>query len=153
MRKIFPNGLAIFALMMVLGLTAMTQGNVMKDDNRMKDDKMREAKPVVAIIRADWCPACQKIEPFMKELMKEYDGRLNFVVLDVTNDAKAKESEMIAAKNGLTEFFNTYKEKTSTIVVFDAKQKQLFKTDHNYVRDTYVKAFDEALAKHKMMKG
>jgi thiol-disulfide isomerase/thioredoxin len=147
MRKIFPNILAIFALMMALGFAAMAQDHMHKDEKMMA-----EAKPVVAIIRADWCPACQKIEPFMKELVKEYDGRLDFVVFDVTNDAKVKESEMIAAKQGLTEFFKIYKERTSTIVVFDLKQKQLFKTDHNYDRNAYVKAFDSAIAKYKTVK-
>jgi thiol-disulfide isomerase/thioredoxin len=147
MKKIFQNILATFALMMVPGLAVMGQAHMMRD-NKM----MAEAKPIVAIIRADWCPACQKIEPFMKELVKEYDGRLSFVVLDVTNDAKVKESEMIAAKHGLTEFLKAYKEKTSTIAVFDVRQKQLFKTDHNYDRNAYIKAFDKALAKHKMMK-
>lgn len=147
MRKMFQGLLAISALLLAPGFAALAQ------DNMMKDRMMTEAKPVVAIIRADWCPACKKIEPFMKELMKEYDGRLHFVVLDVTSEASVKESEMIAAKQGLTEFFKAFKEKTSTVVIFDAKQKQIFKTDHNYERDAYVKAFDSALAKQKMMKG
>jgi thiol-disulfide isomerase/thioredoxin len=28
-------------------------------------------KPVVAIIKAEWCSACQKLEPTMMELMKQ----------------------------------------------------------------------------------
>jgi thiol-disulfide isomerase/thioredoxin len=148
MKKIFQSVLAIFALMAASGFSARAQDTMMKDDKMMA-----EARPLVAIIRADWCPACKKIEPFMKELVKEYSGRLNFVVFDVTNEAKVKESEMMAAKHGLTEFFKAYKEKTSTLVIFDGKQKQLFKTDHNYDRDAYIKAFDSALAQHKMMKG
>jgi thiol-disulfide isomerase/thioredoxin len=146
--KMFQSGLAIVALLAASALSATAQDPMMKGDKMMAD-----ARPLVAVIRADWCPACKKIEPFMKELMKEYNGRLNFVIFDVTNEAKVKESEMTAAKHGLTEFFKAYKEKTSTIVIFDGKQKQLFKTDHNYDRDAYIKAFDKAIAQPGMMKG
>jgi thiol-disulfide isomerase/thioredoxin len=152
MRKLLQSVLVLCALLLACGVSGMAQEK-MKDDKIMKDDQMMaDGRPVVAIIRADWCPACKKIEPFMKELMKEYGGRLHFVVFDVTSETKVKESEMLAAKQGLSEFFKAYREKTSTVVVFDAKQKQLFQTDHNYDREAYVKAFDKALAK-PMMKG
>lgn len=148
MKKFFASLMTICALMMAPGMTATAQARMMKDDKTMTDNR-----PVVAIIRANWCPACQKIEPEMMGLMKEYGDRLNFVVLDVTDDAKIKESKALAKKHGLTEFFKTYKNKTSTVAIFDAKQKQVFKTDHNYDRNAYVKAFDSAIEKHKMMKG
>ncbi len=137
----------MMALMVALGMPAMAQDRMMKGDKMMRD-----AKPVVAIIRANWCPACQKIEPEMMTLMREYRDRLTFVILDVTDEAKIKESEAIGGKHGLTEFFKTYRTKTSTIAIFDVKQKEIFRTDHNYDRSAYVKAFDSAIERHKMMK-
>jgi thiol-disulfide isomerase/thioredoxin len=148
MTKNFAGVMTMVALLMALGVAATGQERMGGNDKMMT-----EAKPVVAIIRASWCPACQKIEPEMTTLMKQYGDRLTFVILDVTDEAKIKESEATAKKHGLTEFFKTHKSKTSTIAIFDVGQKEIFKTDHNYDRNAYVKAFDRAIEKHKMMKG
>jgi len=110
----------------------------------MKKEMAKDARPTVAIIRAGWCPACRKLEPTMAKLMKEYGGKLNFVVMDVTDDKTSAEALKIARNNGLEEFFNQHKTKTSTVAIFK-DEKQLFKTDHNYERANYVKEFDKAL--------
>ncbi|MDX2040174.1 MAG: cytochrome c biogenesis protein CcdA [Acidobacteriota bacterium] len=52
---------------------------------------MAKTKPTVAIIKAEWCSACQKLEPTMMELMKEYGDKVEFVVLDVSSDDKVAE--------------------------------------------------------------
>ncbi|MCI0664975.1 MAG: thioredoxin domain-containing protein, partial [Acidobacteria bacterium] len=62
---------------------------------------MAKTKPTVAIIKADWCSACQKLEPTMLELMKEYGDKVEFVMLDVTSDEKVAESQATAKKLGL----------------------------------------------------
>lgn len=103
-------------------------------------------KPVVAIIKADWCTACQKLEPTMMELMKLYGDRLEFVVLDVTNDEKLAEATKTSQKYGLSKFLQENQKNTSTVAVFKGKQV-IFKTVKNFDREAYVKAFDEAIAK------
>ncbi len=108
---------------------------------------MAKAKPTVAIIRAEWCSACQKLEPTMMELMKEYGDKVEFVVLDVTSDDKVTESQTTAKKLGLTNFFEENKKKTSTVAVFVKGNKPQFITMANFDRGVYVKAFDEAIAK------
>jgi len=138
--------LALVALI-VVGGNAFAQDKILiSDDGRMKHD----AKPTVDIIRADWCPACHKVEPILDELKAQYGERLNFVVLNVTNDETSKEAAMAANQLGLAKFFEANKKKTSTVAIFDAHQKSLFKTDYNYSREAYVKAFDGAIASHKM---
>lgn len=102
-------------------------------------------KPVVAIIKAEWCSACQKLEPTMMELMKQYGDRLEFVVLDVSNEEKLAEASKTAKKYGLSNFLKDNQKKTSTVAVFSGK-KVRFQTVQNFDRDAYVKAFDEALA-------
>src|SRR6266851_1151073 len=62
-------------------------------------------RPTVAIIRADWCSACQKLEPTMMELKSQYGDRIDFVMLDVTDDSKAAQSAAKACKLGLGNFF------------------------------------------------
>ena len=140
------QALVLFALLIVGG-TAFAQDNMMKTGGGMMK---AEAKPTVVIIRADWCPACHKVEPILEELKAQYGGRLNFVVLNVTNDETSKEAAMTANQQGLAKFFEANKKKTSTVAIFDAHQKSLFKTDHNYSREAYVKAFDGAIASRKM---
>jgi thiol-disulfide isomerase/thioredoxin len=105
----------------------------------------RSQKPVVAIIKAEWCSACQKLEPTMMDLMKEYGDRLEFVVLDVSNEEKLAEASKTAKKYGLSNFLKENQKKTSTVAVFSGN-KVRFQTAQNFDRDAYVKAFDEALA-------
>lgn len=102
-------------------------------------------KPVVAIIKAEWCAACQKLEPTMMDLMKQYGDRLEFVVLDVTSEETLAEAHKTAKKHGLSDFLKEHQKKTSTVAVFSG-DKVLFQTVKNFDRDAYVKAFDKALA-------
>ncbi len=136
-----------FALLALLAVGASAQEKMDKMDKMGSMNKMSSAKTTVAIIRADWCSACQKLEPEMAELREQYKDRINFVVLDVTNDETTKQATAIARKHGLAKFFAANKKKTSTVVVLDSKNNIVFKTDHNADRDAYVKAFDEAIAK------
>lgn len=103
-----------------------------------------KTKPTVVIIRADWCGACQKLEPTMMELMKQYAGKINFVMLDVTNDNTTAEASATAKTLGLDNFFEANKKTTSTVAVF-AGRKQIFKTAMNYDKADYVAAFNRAL--------
>lgn len=129
--------LALFA---ILALPVAAQ-----DDHMMS--KMDHEKPTVAVIRADWCGYCQKLEPTMKELVEQYKDRINFVVFDVTTDEKVAESAETASKLGLSKFFEANKKNTSTVAVFGAKNVILFKTSKNFDREAYVRAFDDAIAK------
>ena len=103
-----------------------------------------KTKPTVVIIRADWCSACQKLEPEMMELMKQYGGKLNFVMLDVTNDETTAQAAAKAKSLGLSRFFEANKKMTSTVAVFKGK-KQTFSTAKNYNKSDYVAAFDKAI--------
>lgn len=104
-----------------------------------------KTKPTVVIIRADWCSVCQKLEPTMMQLMKEYGEKINFVVLDVTNDQTTAAASAKAKSLGLGSFFEANKKTTSTVGIFNGK-KNLFTTAMNTDRDTFVAAFNKALA-------
>jgi len=103
-------------------------------------------RPRVVIIRADWCTACQRLEPTMMQLMEQYRDRLDFVVLDVTNEQKLADSTTTARRLGLNRFFRENQQRTSTVAVFVRGSRPQFQTIHNYDRDAYVRAFDEAIA-------
>lgn len=131
---------------LVVGVSAQD-----KMDSKMSGDKMdnmmSHAKTTVAIIRADWCSACQTLEPTLAQLKEQYKDRINFVVLDVTTDESTRAAAATARKHGLAKFFAANKKKTSTVVVLDSKHNILFKTDHNDDREAFVKAFDNAIAR------
>jgi thiol-disulfide isomerase/thioredoxin len=131
----------------------MKKGEMKKEKMAGGEDEMMKMVdgPLVAIVRADWCPACRALEPTMKELMEQYEGKLNFVVLDVTNDETKAAAVETAKKHGLEKFFDENKSKTSTVAVFGNDMKVLFKATKNTDRAAYVKAFDDAVAKHGMM--
>lgn len=105
---------------------------------------LAKTKPTVVIIRADWCTACQKLEPTMMDLMKEYEGKLNFVILDVTNEETTAKAAAKAKSLGLSRFFEANKKMTSTVAIFKGR-KQVFKTVQNFDRSVYVAAFDKAI--------
>ena len=150
-RMAFVAG-ALMALMAFMALNVAAQDNTMKHDD-MAGEKMMidHSKPTVAIIRADWCSACQKLEPTMSALISQYKDRLNFVMLDVTTDEKTAESAKTAQELGIAKFFKANKKNTSTVIVLGEKNKILFKTIHNFDRVAYVRAFDDAVAKNSMM--
>lgn len=115
-----------------LGITANANTNTLR------------AKPKVVVIKADWCGACQKVDPIMRGLMKEYGKKMTFVVLDVTDEASEARSAKIAKRHGLASFFASNKRKTSTVAVFSGGSK-VFQTAKNYNRSAYVRAFNKAL--------
>ena len=108
---------------------------------------LAKTKPKVAIIKAEWCQACQKLDPTITELMKQYGEKLDFVVLDVTDEMKTAQAAATAKHLGLSKFFEENKKMTSTVAVFTKGDKPLFITAKNFDREAYVRAFDEALAK------
>lgn len=123
--------LATIALMIFIAIPVTAKGN----------------KPVVAIIKAEWCSACQKLDPIIMELKQHYGDRLEFVVFDVTNDDSVAEARKTAQKHGLAQFLQQNQKKTSTVAVFGNDKKILFQTAKNFDREAYVKAFEEAIAR------
>jgi len=105
---------------------------------------LAKTKPTVVIIRADWCTACQKLEPTMMDLMKEYEGKLNFVILDVSNEETTAKAAAKAKSLGLSRFFEANKKMTSTVAIFKGR-KLVFKTVQNFDRSVYVAAFDKTI--------
>lgn len=138
---------AVFAQETMTKDDAMKKDDGMKKDAMMKDDEMAmkdDHRPIVAIIAADWCPYCKRIDPVVKDVMSSYMEKLHFVVFDVTNDATIAAAKEKAEKLGMSDFFNEYKDKTSTVAVLK-DHKVVYKTSNNGKKEDYVTAFDKAL--------
>ena len=68
-----------------------------------------EGKPFAIRFYADWCPKCKQLDAKLNQIKPDFTDKINFVVLDVTDDEstqiawrKAKELglEKIAKENG-----------------------------------------------------
>lgn len=111
--------------------------------------KELQGKPVVVDIYATWCPACKTLEPTLSQLRKEYAGKANFVVFDVTDKAKTTRSEAKARQLGLDKFFAANKSKTATVAIIDpATGNILVQHRKNPDKAAYTSVLNAAIARN-----
>jgi thiol-disulfide isomerase/thioredoxin len=109
--------------------------------------KQLQGKPVIVDIYATWCPACSNIAPTLSQLKKEYSGKAHFVVLDVSNKAKASQSEATAKQLGLEQFFAANKAQTGTVAIIDpATGKILAQHRNNPNKSAYTSVLNAAIS-------
>jgi thiol-disulfide isomerase/thioredoxin len=109
--------------------------------------KELQGKPVVVDVFATWCAGCKNIAPTLSQLKQQYSGKVNFVVLDVTDKAKLKQTEAMAQRLGLGKFLEANKSKTSTVAIVDPSTGNilaLYKNNPN--KADYTKILETALA-------
>ncbi len=149
-RTFHPGGIAITLVALITFITSFA---VITADAQTMMGKQGGAKPTVVLLHADWCGACKKLEPTIAELKQQYGERLDFVELDVTNEETTAQAAKTAQKLGIGDFFETNKKKSSLVAVVGKNGKVLFQTHYStnregsFERETYVRAFDEAIAK------
>lgn len=90
-----------------------------------------QGKPVVVDIYASWCPACRNIAPTLSQLKQKYKNKVNFVVLDVRDRESVGDSNRMASKLGLSQFFNAHKAQTSTVAIIDPRTGKILKQFRN----------------------
>lgn len=104
-------------------------------------------KPIVAVVKAEWCGACKKITPTIMGLMKDYQSKATFVVLDVTDKTTSAEAAKKAKAMGLDKFFQEFGAKTSTVAIIDPQSKKVlnvFMAEGD--RSKYASALDKAIS-------
>ncbi|MGH7708767.1 MAG: TlpA family protein disulfide reductase [Vulcanimicrobiaceae bacterium] len=80
-----------------------------------------QGKPVVAVVRADWCPSCKEVEPVLHRVLDRYGSKVSYVALNVTNSKTATAAAALAGRDGLAKFYESAKEATSTVAIVDPK--------------------------------
>ncbi|BBC23416.1 TlpA family protein disulfide reductase [Pseudanabaena sp. ABRG5-3] len=107
-----------------------------------------QGKPVVIDVYASWCSKCQNIAPTVSELKKEYEGKVEFVVLDVSDKSTTAAAEAKAQELGLSKFLAENKTQTGSLTIVDpATGKILAQHRNNTDKIAYTKVLDAALTK------
>jgi len=143
--KAIVNKLMIVAILTVGMVAAASAQDSMMKDNTMMADPMMAKHPIVAVIRADWCGACKKLEPVLMDIAKNYGDKVEFVYLDITDAKTTAEAEITAKRYGISKFFEEYKKKSSTVGIFK-NMKKLFNTHYNADPKVFTAEIDKALA-------
>jgi thiol-disulfide isomerase/thioredoxin len=109
-----------------------------------------QGKPVVVDIYASWCPACKNVAPALETLKKEYQGKANFVVLDVSDKTSTTKAIARAKELGLEPFLTKNQTQTGLIAILDpATGKVLVEARDNAEVATYKQPLDAFIAQAK----
>ncbi|PZV18297.1 MAG: hypothetical protein DCF20_04410 [Pseudanabaena sp.] len=107
-----------------------------------------QGKPAVVDVYASWCPACKNIAPTLSDLKKEYEGKVEFVVLDVSDKSTTAAAEATAQELGLSKFLAENKTQTGSLTIIEpATGKILAQYRNNPDKTAYSKVLDAALTK------
>jgi len=110
--------------------------------------KKLQGKPVVVDIYASWCPACKNIAPTLSQLKKDYAGKVEFVILDVSDKSTTAAAEATAKELGLSKFLSENKTQTGSITIVDpATGKILAQYRNNPNKAVYTKVLNASLTK------
>jgi thiol-disulfide isomerase/thioredoxin len=107
-----------------------------------------QGKPVVVDVYASWCPACKNIAPTVSQLKEQYAGKVEFVVLDVSDKTTTAAAEATAQELGLSKFLAENKTQTGSLTIVDpATGRILAQHRNNADKMAYTKILDAALTK------
>ncbi|HLZ00014.1 MAG TPA: thioredoxin domain-containing protein [Candidatus Angelobacter sp.] len=108
-----------------------------------------ENKPLVAVIYADWCPLCQKLKPTLVLINDRYQGKIRFVLFDVTSEETMEKSRQQARSLGVEQFFDKNKETTSLVIIQDPSGREVFRAFHDYDFQHYAAVLDQQIRQPK----
>lgn len=96
-------------------------------DKMTATEKKSAIKPIVAVVEASWCPACQKIAPTLQQVMKKNVTQVDWVVFDISSKESAQKAAAQAKAMELDAFFKKYGTKTATVAIIHPETKKVLK--------------------------
>jgi thiol-disulfide isomerase/thioredoxin len=82
------------------------------------------SKPFVVKLHARWCAVCMFTTSAWAQIQNEYSGRVNFLILDFTDDQTTDASRIAAERVGLGRLFEETGA-TGVVLVVDAHTKEV----------------------------
>jgi len=107
---------------------------------------VKAEQPFVVFIHSTCCPVCAKVRPIMHELEKSYDGKIQFIYLDVTDEKAKSQSKKIAKSKGLGAFFALYEDTFPCVGVFNGKNKCIKELYGFQTKEKYLSVMDKVIA-------
>lgn len=105
-----------------------------------------QGKPVVVDVFATWCSACKNIAPTVSQLKTDYEGKVHFVVLDVSDKSTTSETEATAQQLGLSHFLEANKTQTGSLAIIDPATGNILAQHRNNANlADYTTVLDKAL--------
>lgn len=158
-NRLLPISLSIESLITIVGLTAsqitlpqvsIAQEILLSQHSAKPLAKELQGKPVVVDIYATWCPGCKNIAPTLSLLQQQYQGKVHFVKLDVTDRNTTQAAEKKAKQLGLAEFLSTHKAETSLVAIINPATGEVLKQFRNNPNQADYKAIlDQSIAEMK----
>ena len=118
--------LALSSLMLMgTGLQSLAAEDVQATT---KQSEQAEApQPIIAVVKASWCGACEKIAPTIKHVMQDSMKQAQWVVFDISDRKSAKAAQAKAKELGLETFFKRYGTQTATVAFIHPESKKVLK--------------------------
>ncbi|MGF1645275.1 MAG: thioredoxin domain-containing protein [Thiotrichales bacterium] len=106
----------LLALMLLAGLAMSVVPQVAK---ATAPDK------IAILMYADWCGSCKILDPKLKAVQPEFEGKnILFVRFDLTNDATKHQSGLLAQALGVSELYEKNAGKTGYLTIVDRASGQ-----------------------------
>lgn len=112
-------------------------------------ENVRFDKPKLLVVRAAWCPACRRIEPVLKQAFEAYEGKVELVVLDVTDEDSTTNAKRRADTEGVAKIYERAAGRTPTILVALGPDEVIQPDGPPLQTSTYAQALDAALQTKK----
>ena len=101
-------------------------------------------QPLVVFIHSRVCPVCAKVRPMLDSILPEYQTKVKFIRLDVTDAQSKEESKKLAQQLKISSFFDLYEDTFPCVGFFNAKNKCVKELFGENSKDKYEKAFQKA---------
>ncbi len=100
----------------------------------------------VVVIRASWCPACIKTERALIPALGAREEDIDLLVLDVSDDEAIRSSREIAARAGLSTYFETHRGVTPSIALVSKSGRLRPYEGNPYRRESWDRVLGELVA-------